>query len=171
MRRAAAAALDGLFVLVILIAVEAVRSYSESAGGVGRAEKLAFAIAAHVLALAYFSLEFWAAASVGKMLVGLKIANSDGSEASTATLLNRWTGKWSFVLLGILAIALQNTLLIWLSNWMALITLIGSAAALGESRRAWHDQWAGTAVYRVKGRRQPVGFEPVMSTPSDTSRK
>ena len=121
----------------------------------------AIAAGEHLLVLAYLAFEVGAAASLGKIALGIEIANIDGSEAGAATLINRWTCKWSFLLVAVLFDAFQNLLLGWLANLLFLIVLIGCLAAAGEEKLAWHDRWAKTAVYRTKDRRRRSGFEVV----------
>lgn len=162
-RRSLALLLDLLFLGIPLFVAQTAMGYLGFDYRFGRKDILIVSILRYGLALAYFSFEFGAAASVGKMLIGLEIANIDGTEASTAALVNRWTTKWLFLLLRLVGASLNNVLLVWLGNLMAWIVAIGCFAALGESRLTWHDRWAKTAVFRARDLRQPSGFEPVMT--------
>jgi len=157
LRRLVAFVLDGIFVLLIVLLSAAAGWYYISPGATtGATAERVFWLVVQLLILAYLSFEAVAAASPAKMLLGLEIGDADGKKASPARLLNRWTGKWAFLLVGFIATAIQNTLLIWLFNFMGLITFIGCVAALDESRLAWHDMWAGTAVYRARDIPRPA---------------
>ena len=162
-RRVLAAVVDvALFapVALLFLVIEGyVRIWSE----IGRAGVRVYQLTTPVLLLVYFSFEFGMAASAGKLLTRLEIRNIDGSEASMATLVHRWTTKWSFVLVAIVAILLNQPLLAWLSNLLGLLVFLGCFAAAGESRLAWHDRWAKTAVFRVRDVRSQRGFDPVLS--------
>jgi uncharacterized RDD family membrane protein YckC len=162
-RRSLALLLDLLFLEILLVVAQAAMSYLGFDRRLRTRDALIVSILQYGLTLAYFSFEFGAAASVGKMLIGLEIANIDATEPSTAALVNRWTTKWSFLLLGLIAAFVNNALLAWLANLMWLIVVIGCFAALGESRLTWHDRWSKTAVFRARELRQPPGFEPVMT--------
>src|SRR5258708_19919616 len=56
-----------------------------------------------LIPLAYSLMEVFAAATVGKMVLGLTIANEDGSRASMNTLLTRWGVNNSVTLLNFLS--------------------------------------------------------------------
>lgn len=125
----------------------------------GKLGVAAYQLTMPILVLLYFSFEIGIAASAGKLLTGLEIATSSGTEASTATLILRWTTKWSFV---IVAIVLNQYLLAWLANVLSLLIFLGRFAAAGESRLTWHDSWAKTAVYRARDLKPPAAFEAVI---------
>jgi hypothetical protein len=71
--------------------------------------------------------------------------------------------KWSYLLLGLLGTAMHQTLIVWLGNLMAWVIVFGCLAAAGESKLAWHDRWAQTAVRRIRAGRAIRGFEPVLN--------
>jgi len=161
-RRPAAFLLDSIFVALIFLALGFGRRY------LARHQQIEFTdnqyyVAGYVVLLIYFSWEFGTAASLGKFITGLEIAGADGSEASTAVLLNRWTAKWSFLIVGLVAVLLQQALLSWLAGLLELVVFIGCFAVLGESKLAWHDRWARTAVFRARDLRPAPGFEPVIA--------
>ena len=158
-RRACATVVDAICILVTLIPSDAFRRWFIASGDLGDLAIRALAVGEHLLVLAYLVFEVAAAASLGKIVFGIEIASCDGSEATTAVLLNRWTCKWSFLLVGVLFDVFQNLLLAWLANLLLLIVLIGCLAVLGDSKMAWHDLWARTAVYRARDRRRRSGFE------------
>jgi uncharacterized RDD family membrane protein YckC len=106
--------------------------------------------------------------TLGKFFVGLKIANSDGSAPSAWTLANRWTYKWTFLLLALLSMLLGQVLLASLANlWMFLI-LLGCLGAMGEAKLTWHDRWAKTAVFHRRDlhpEKSRAGFPVMLAQP------
>lgn len=162
-RRVLAAAIDAALFVPVALLVLMIEGRFQIWVEFGRAGVLLYQLTTPVLLLVFSSFEFGMAASAGKLLTGLEIRNIDGSEASAATLVLRWTTKWSFVLVAIVAILLNQYLLAWLANLLSLLVFIGCFAAAGESRLTWHDRWAKTAVYRVRDLRSQRGFDPVLS--------
>ena len=63
-------------------------------------------------------------------------------------LILRWSAKqfWLFAML--LFILTSVPLFYVLSGFMSLIVIIECLFASNDDKLAWHDQWAGTAVYR-----------------------
>jgi uncharacterized RDD family membrane protein YckC len=98
--------------------------------------------------LAYTSFEAWTAGTPGKILLGMRIAAQDGSSADRWQLILRWSSKqfWLFAML--LFILTSVPLFYVLSGFMSLIVIVGCLFASNDDKLAWHDQWAGTAVYR-----------------------
>jgi uncharacterized RDD family membrane protein YckC len=125
-----------------------------------RAEYLT-ALAVYPVVIAYAFTEVAFARSPGKWLLRLRITRADGSAADGWTLLSRWTVKYTPSLLDFMAEAtFRPAPLVFLAGLMQLVVTLGCLAVLGESRRAWHDRWSGTAVMRVpKAERQPHGFD------------
>ena len=163
-RRALALAIDAVFLIPMVLVLEAVALRFVRGGGLStRAERL-FETAILALPLIYAVMEVVLAASPGKLLLGMRITNPDGSKACTATLLSRATVKWAYLLLGIPATLLNQMLLQWLSSLIGFVVLIGCFNAAGDSKLAWHDQWAHTAVFRIRRRGEPTGFEPVIAS-------
>jgi uncharacterized RDD family membrane protein YckC len=149
-RRTFAALIDWICAAIVLLPTEGVRRSLAASGDLSLFANQGILLGEHVFLLALFGFEVFAASSVGKFLLRLRIANNDGRAASTATLLNRWTAKWSFILVALVYDIAPNTLLMWLANIAFFFVLIGCFAVAGESKLAWHDQWAGTAVFRAK---------------------
>ena len=130
------------------------------------AERLMGAIAS-VLLLAYSFSEVLFAGTPGKKFLKMRITNPDGSDASRAALTLRWLTKNSSNIWSLLAAILNVPALDWLANLMALLIFIGCLMVLRESKLAWHDEWARTAVYRPAPAAEKRGFEPVMITPTE----
>jgi uncharacterized RDD family membrane protein YckC len=165
-RRAIAGGIDAALVLLVLLPGDAARRWLIVSGDLGPVAARAFAAGEHLFVLGYFLFEVAVATSLGKFILRLEIANVDGGEATVATLLNRWTAKWSFLLVAVLFDVFQNVLLWWLASLLFWIVVIGCLAAAGDLKLAWHDQWAHTAVFRAKARTKRSGFEVVRS-PTD----
>lgn len=113
----------------------------------GVADRVAGA-AVIAIALAYTSTEVWLAGTPGKLLLGLRIATSAGPVAAKWTLALRWSAKHFGLFLLLLHAITQSLVFEYLAGFMNVIVLIGCLQALDEYRRTWHDEWAGTAVWR-----------------------
>lgn len=103
--------------------------------------------------LIYTATEIFLAATLGKFLVGLRIGGQSGLDASRWTLFLRWSTKQYPWIVALVAVALPNTAWVELRGIVSIFLLIGCVAALDDDRLSWHDQWAGTAVWRISGRR------------------
>ena len=116
----------------------ATEALGEYAGGI------AFAAAY----LAYTTFEVFKAATPGKMILGLVIATAAGAPADRWTLALRWSTKNAPMLYGLIHLATLNVLGQILAGVLNYAFLFGCLQALDEHKRAWHDEWSGTAVYR-----------------------
>ena len=101
-----------------------------------------------VLLLAYTSTEVWLAGTPGKLVLGMTIGTAAGADAGGWTLALRWSAKYFGYLLGLVYSITRDPVDYFLSGWMNLVVAVGCLQALDEDRRAWHDEWAGTAVLR-----------------------
>ncbi len=100
-----------------------------------------------VLAIIYYSLEIVFARTPGKMILGIKIAKDDRTEARTRDLLLRFVVKHVNYILDGLALLLVLSFINVASSFLNLIVIIGCFFVLGQRRQAIHDMIAGTAVY------------------------
>ena len=103
----------------------------------------------YLLPLVYSLLEVIKAASPGKMILGLRIRNADGSVANMNTLLTRWAAKNSASLINIVAALTGVALLYTVGTIAGLIIFIGCLFVLGAARQGFHDKLAHTAVYKA----------------------
>lgn len=107
----------------------------------------AFAIAAAVIGCVYFLIEGFTGYTLGKLLLGIRVASDDGMAASVGKLLTRFAIKnCSFLLTlvsGLTGIAALRTL----GNVAGLIIFVGCFFTLGMRKQAFHDMLAHTAVY------------------------
>ncbi len=105
-------------------------------------------ILGQLIPLLYFSLELFIAASIGKLIMGMRIAKDDASQADIGTLTTRYLVK---NLSGIVAliglVAGLNFLLFPISPIIIFILLIGYFFILGKKRQGFHDMFSKTAVY------------------------
>jgi uncharacterized RDD family membrane protein YckC len=114
-----------------------------------------------VLVLAYTSTEVWLAATPGKLVLRLRIGTSAGTPAGRWTRGLRWSSKYAGFLFWLIHAITLDPLTHFLSGWMNLVVLVGCLQALDEDRRTWHDEWAGTAVLRLRPLARPPGGFPV----------
>jgi uncharacterized RDD family membrane protein YckC len=96
----------------------------------------------------YWLIEGFTGRALGKLILGLRIANADGRKATPARLLARMAVKQSGALIafvGMLTGVYTFAQVAQLPSW--LITL-GCLLVLGQKRQALHDLAAKTAVFR-----------------------
>ncbi len=108
------------------------------------------AIGFPVFAFLYFLLEGFIGATIGKMILGLKIGNDDGTKAGVGKLLLRYIIKNIASVLAILAGIVGVTLISRIGSLLGLVVFIGCFLALGSSKQALHDMIVKTAVYPKK---------------------
>jgi uncharacterized RDD family membrane protein YckC len=107
-------------------------------------------IAAAVLGLAYFLIEGFTGYTLGKLLLGMRIANADGTQAPVSKLLARWAVKNNNFILTMLSVATGVSFLKTLGSLGGLVFFIGCFLALGASKQALHDRICDTAVWPKK---------------------
>lgn len=116
-----------------------------AAGMIGAA--LGMIAAGAVIGLVYFLLEGFTGYTIGKLLLGIRIANADGSQASVGKLLERWAVKNINFIMVLLALFTGISAFRMLGNLGGLLIFVGCFLALGASRQALHDRIVSTAVY------------------------
>jgi uncharacterized RDD family membrane protein YckC len=104
--------------------------------------------------LAYTSFEIWTAATPGKLVLQLRVRNSDCSAADFWRLFLRWSTKWSSLFLSFVFLLTAWPPLYLLSGFISGVVLIGCLFAANDDRLTWHDQWAQTSVCRWRRRYQ-----------------
>ncbi len=102
-----------------------------------------------LIALAYVSMEVFKAATPGKMVLGLKIMNADGSPASQEVLIKRFVVKQASGLLSFLTALTGLTLFSTLGAVAGLVIFVGCFLTFTESKQALHDRAAKTKVFKA----------------------
>lgn len=108
---------------------------------------MGIALAATVIATVYFLLEGLTGYTLGKLILGIRIANEDGTKAGVGRLMLRWLVKNSSSVIMLLAVFTATTSLFTVSRLAGLIIFVGCFFTLGMKRQAFHDMAAKTAVY------------------------
>lgn len=103
-----------------------------------------------LIPLIYFFLEVLIGASLGKMILNIKILDENRKPARTMNLLIRYLIKFSYLVFGFLMIISLSDLLILIFCLDLIIVFIGYFLILGSKRQGLHDMLAKTAVYRKK---------------------
>jgi len=138
----AASALSGAMATQADSAAAAMAAVGGLLGGI-----FVFVIAATIISCAYFLIEGFTGYTLGKLLLGIRVASDDGSAAPVGKLLTRFAIKNSGFLLtvasGLAGIAALRTL----GNVASLIIFVGCFFTLGMKKQAFHDMLAHTAVY------------------------
>ncbi|MGA2296099.1 MAG: RDD family protein [FCB group bacterium] len=100
-----------------------------------------------IITFMYYSLEVVLAATPGKLILGIQIANQDRTYASTFTLFLRFIYKHMETILALLAFLTVIKPIDILSSIVSLAIFVGFFFVLGRKRQAFHDMFAKTAVF------------------------
>lgn len=109
---------------------------------------LGFIAGALMASFIYSLLEAFTGLTVGKLLLGIRIKNEDGTEGNTSLYLKRWAIKNINTLCSLAGGITSMSFLSTIGGLCGFIIFIGCFFALGEKRQALHDTLAKTAVFR-----------------------
>lgn len=115
-----------------------------------------------MLGTLYYLVEALTGGTLGKLVLGQRIANIDGTKAGVGTLLDRYVIKNVGWLLWLSGALLGFQILSAAAGAAAFVVFLGCFMALGSARMALHDRVAGTAVFKRADVR-PVEAEDVDS--------
>lgn len=104
-------------------------------------------VGAYVIAVVYFLLEGFTGYTLGKFILGIRVANDDGTAAGVGKLLYRYLVKNSGYVLVVVALVTGVGAVATLGRLAGLLIFIGCFFTLGMRRQAFHDMIAKTAVY------------------------
>lgn len=107
----------------------------------------AMVIAFAVIGTVYFLIEGFTGYTLGKLILGIRIANADGTAASVPTLLGRYLLKNCNFYLSLIGFVTGMHVLITLGRVGGLIIFVGCFFTLGAAKQAFHDMIMKTAVY------------------------
>lgn len=103
-----------------------------------------------ILTFMYYSLEVVLAATPGKLILGIQIANQDRTNASLITLFARFLLKHSNSILSLLAFVLTIKAFDFVGSIVGLAFVVGCFFVLASKKQGFHDMLAKTAVFRKK---------------------
>ncbi len=157
--RLGAFSIDVVFVLILSFAAVPAMGALLGPGFVPQDASLAASLTmarGAVIGAVYFLIEGLTGASIGKMILKLKVGRPDGQPGSVGLFLLRWAIKNVGNLVAIVGAALALAalgpglpiFLIGVGNVLGLIVILGCFLALRQSKQALHDVLARTAVYR-----------------------
>lgn len=106
------------------------------------------ALIVNIARLLYFSTEIFLGTSVGKMILGLKIANADGGDASKGALLGRYLLKHISKVCAVLSMLCIPALFNIFGSLFGFVIFIGCFFAAGDRHQALHDMLCHTVVVR-----------------------
>lgn len=96
----------------------------------------------------YYLIEGLTGITLGKLILGIKVANQDGTAAATGSLITRWAVKASGNIITLLGGILSISILGTIGGLLGLVIFIGCFFALGAKKQALHDLVAKTAVFK-----------------------
>ena len=89
-------------------------------------------------------------ATPGKRILGISIRDFDGTGICRWRRFSRWMAKWSPIIFSLLLDVTGWLPFNLLGGFLSAVILVGCVAILNDDKRAWHDEWAGTAVFRKR---------------------
>lgn len=112
-------------------------------------EKITMQIAVYsvIISMIYNSTEIFLAASPGKLILGIKIAEAQMHTADYQKLVVRFLIKNINTVFSMIFVISSIQLFSTLGSFAGFIIFVGCFFVLGEKRQAFHDMAAGTAVY------------------------
>jgi len=154
-KRLLAALIDGLFFFLLLMIIVMAGITGVTIGG-GFIEMLTGmmslmttgSLLLPVIGILYNFIEGFTGASPGKMLLGIKIGNADGSQGNQALFLKRTAYKTLPSIIGLLAYYSAITAINTASSIASFIFIFGCLLAFGKNKQALHDIIFKSAVYR-----------------------
>jgi uncharacterized RDD family membrane protein YckC len=105
-----------------------------------------FWLIAAVVALGYTSTEIVKSATVGKMIMGVRVARPNGSRADVVTLAKRMAAKNAAYLLYVVAFVTTLNFVIYLGWLAALAVVVAWAMCFRSNGLALYDELLGTDV-------------------------
>jgi uncharacterized RDD family membrane protein YckC len=109
---------------------------------------LGFIAGVTIAAFIYSLIEAFTGFTLGKLLLGLRVKNEDGTEGNTSLYLKRWALKNIGTVCNIVSMATGMMFVSSIGGLLGVIMFIGCFFALGEKKQALHDTLAKTAVFR-----------------------
>lgn len=107
-----------------------------------------FVTGALIASFVYSLLEAFTGLTIGKLLLGIRIKNEDGSDGNTQLYLKRWAIKNIGTLCSLIALVTHISFISTVGSLCSLAIFIGCFLALRDNKQTLHDQLAKTAVYR-----------------------
>lgn len=156
-RRLGAALIDFVIWTIIFLIIffttgmfeEASALINEAMANPAASEELSRLISplAIILSIIYYSMEIFFAATPGKMVLGIKIADEERQEAVMGTLFTRFIIKHIDYVFSILALLTAIEVFSLFGSVLSLVIVVGFFFTLAPKRQAFHDMLAKTAVY------------------------
>jgi uncharacterized RDD family membrane protein YckC len=145
---------------IVLVGIVVTRLGSVIAGGDAQAaqeiaRRMEGEFVLYTYLLSFYSVGLWTyeiftGRTLGKHLLGLKVAGDNMEPAEPRRIAVRNILKLGPALLGLINIPLDSGWIGLVNGLAGLAFLVGCFAVLGDGRQAWHDMWADLGVYRVK---------------------
>ena len=100
-----------------------------------------------IVSILYYLTEIFFAASPGKMILGIEIAEADMDKGTFQKLFMRYFLKHISNMFSIVYILSSIAVFNTIGSFFGFVIFIGFFFVLGEKKMAFHDMIAGTAVY------------------------
>jgi len=100
-----------------------------------------------IAAISYTLIEGLTGASIGKMILSIKVARPDGRAGDTKLFLGRWAIKNISSLIQFVALVPSLAFIDFIGGLLGFVIFIGCFFVLGQDHLALHDRIAQTAVF------------------------
>lgn len=105
-------------------------------------------VAGTLVSFLYFIIEGFTGYTIGKLMLGIQVGTQEGKPADQSKLMVRFAIKNISTIVGLISTATMISVIGTIGSVLGFIVLIGCFFVLGESKLAFHDMLAKTAVYR-----------------------
>jgi len=95
----------------------------------------------------YSIIEAFTGASPGKMMLGYKVANADGTGGDISLYFKRWAIKHASSVFSMLTLVTGLIFLNPLGSLIGFVMFLGCFLAIGDEKQTLHDKIAKTAIY------------------------
>ncbi len=126
-----------------------------------------FPVAVVIVSFIYNLVEGFLGYTVGKLMLGLKIGNQDGTQADQGKFMLRFAIKNISSIFGLIGFAAMVSTINSIGSVLGLVIVIGCFFVLGENKLAFHDMIAKTAVFRKSELEDGTAAQPLFTPPSE----
>jgi uncharacterized RDD family membrane protein YckC len=102
------------------------------------------------ISIIYNLVEAFTGASIGKMILGFKVANIDGTRGDINLYMKRWLIKNAASIIVIVNLIFKLEIIGAIAQIVSFVIFLGCFSVLGDKKLALHDTIANSAVYKKK---------------------
>lgn len=113
-------------------------------------QQIVFLVGGYFFGVIQGLIEAITGASLGKMVLGVRIGNEDGTRAAKCTIVKRTLFKHAPLPFLLISVIFKDTSAFLVATSFGFVLNVGCLQAVDSSRQALHDRLYKTAVFRTK---------------------